>query len=209
MSRTSMVVGIDVGSEQKGFHAVALQGGTFVNKTITTDPAEIVAWCLDQRATVVAVDAPCGWSQSGSSRQAERELALLGKINCFSTPTREHALHRDFYTWVFNGENLYRSLIVQYPLFDGQRTEEQICIETFPHAVVCAMAGRVVSAKSKAKVRREALKNRGQDVSSLPNIDFVDAALCAVAADEFRKGNYQRYGDLSEGFIVVPGPGVA
>ena len=67
----------------------------------------------------------------------------------------------------------------------------------------------MVSAKSKAKVRREALKNRGQDVSSLPNIDFVDAALCAVAADEFRKGNYQRYGDLSEGFIVVPGPGVA
>ena len=62
MSRTSMVVGIDVGSEQKGFHAVALQGGTFVNKTTTTDPAEIVAWCLDQRATVVAVDARYTWA---------------------------------------------------------------------------------------------------------------------------------------------------
>src|SRR5438093_12842414 len=76
MSRTSMVVGIDVSSEQKGFHAVALQGGTFVNKTITTDPAEIVAWSLDQKATAVAVHAPCGSIKSGSMRQAERDGAL-------------------------------------------------------------------------------------------------------------------------------------
>ena len=44
----------------------------------------------------------------------------------------------------------------------------------------------------------------GYDHGNLPNIDFVDAALCAVAADEFRKGDYQPHGDRAEGFIVVP-----
>lgn len=59
------VVGIDVGGEHKGFHAVALLGSIFVDKTTATDPAVIVAWCLAQKATVVSVDAPCGWSQTG------------------------------------------------------------------------------------------------------------------------------------------------
>ena len=113
-------------------------------------------------------------------------------------------MHRDFYKWVFNGERLYRLLVAHYPLFNGQRTEGRTCIETFPHAVVCAMAGHVVSARPKATVRRQALRDRGYDVSGLPNIDFIDAALCAVAADEFRKGSYQLYGDQAEGFIVVP-----
>ncbi|MDF1591209.1 MAG: DUF429 domain-containing protein, partial [Desulfobacterales bacterium] len=84
------VAGIDVGGEVKGFHAVALRGEIFMDKTTTTNPSGIVNWCLDHSATVVSVDAPCGWSQTGSSRQAERELELLGKkIYCFATPTRE------------------------------------------------------------------------------------------------------------------------
>jgi predicted nuclease with RNAse H fold len=202
------VVGIDVGGEVKGLHAVALRGETFVDKTTATNPAVIVDWCLDHRATVVSVDVPCGWSQTGSSRLAEQELELLGKkIYCFATPTRERAENHDkgFYDWVFNGENLYMQLRKHYPLFNGERRKGQMCIETFPHAVVCAMAGRVISAKPKAIVRRKALENRGYDISILTNIDFVDAALCAVAGDEFRKGSYQLFGDRIEGFIVVPG----
>jgi len=77
--------------------------------------------------------------------------------------------------------------------------------ETFPHAIMWAMAGgKVVSAKSKVKTRREALQNRGYDTGTLSNIDFVDAALCAIAANESRKGNYQRFGNREEGFIIVP-----
>ena len=201
------VVGIDVGGEVKGFHAVALRGETFVDKTTATNPAMIVDWCLDHRATVVSVDAPCGWSQTGSSRLAEQELELLGrKIYCFATPTRERAVNHDkgFYDWVFNGENLYVQLRRSYQLFDGRKRKGPVCFETFPHAVVCAMEGRLVSAKSKVKVRRKALQNRGYVISNLSNIDFVDAALCAVAADEFGKGNYQCFGNPKEGFIVVP-----
>jgi predicted nuclease with RNAse H fold len=197
------VIGIDVGGERKGFHAVALRDDAFVAKTSATDPAMIVDWCLERKAIVIAVDAPSGWSKEGLSREVERILGKQG-IHCFATPTRDRALHRDFYKWVFNGEKLYECLAAQYPLFDGQWTKERICIETFPHAIICAMAGQVVSARPKSRIRREALRNSGYDDSGLPNIDFVDAALCAVAANEFRKGSYKPYGDSAEGFIVVP-----
>jgi hypothetical protein len=42
------------------------------------------------------------------------------------------------------------------------------------------MAGRVVAAKPKSKVRRKALQDMGYDPGKLSNIDFVDAALCAL-----------------------------
>lgn len=200
------VVGIDVGGKKKGFHAVALRDGAFV-KTSSPDPTVIAAWCLEQKATVVAVDAPCAWSRKDSSRKAERDLRLFGeKIHCFATPTRERAENNDngFYAWVFNGEKLYQQLQKHYPLFSGLHCEGPMCIETFPHAVACALAGRVVSAKHKASVRRKVLQDRGYDVSSLPNIDYVDAAICAVAADAFRKNYYQNFGNCEEGFIIVP-----
>jgi len=197
------LVGIDVGGEQKGFHAVALRGDTFVDTNTHTNPAVIVDWCLEHKARVIAVDAPCRWSKDGSSRLAERELMNRG-IWCFSSPTKYRAMHSDFYKWMLNGEKLYECLEShQYRRFDGERTNGLMCIETFPHAVVCAIAGPV-SAKHKLEVRRKALQNRGYDISTLLNIDFVDAALCALAADEFNKGNYQKFGNTEEGFIIVP-----
>jgi predicted nuclease with RNAse H fold len=90
------VVGIDVGGKAKGFHAVALRNSDFVDKTETTDPAVIIAWCRKQGATVVAVDAPCGWSQAGKSRLAERSLNIVNEpIHCFFPPMRNHALNND------------------------------------------------------------------------------------------------------------------
>ncbi len=197
------VVGIDVGEERKGFHAVALLDGHFVDKKADPDPSAIVDWCIRHKARVVAVDAPCRWSQSGSSRLVERQLGSKG-IHCFATPTQEKARCRDFYKWVFNGERLYNQLQRYYHLFNGERLEEAMCIETFPHAVVCAMAGKVVPARPKSKRRREALRMRSYDVDCLPNIDFVDAALCAVVAEEFRNDRCNPYGDCAEGFILLP-----
>ena len=196
-----------MGGEQKGFHAVALSDGKFLDKATNRDPAAIVDWCLDHQARVVAVDAPCQWSKSSSSRLAELKLEVAGeKIFCFATPTRERAEShgKGFYDWVFNGEKLYVVLRKHYPLFNGERQKGSACIETFPHAIVCALAGRVVSAKPKATVRRVALQGKGYDISGLPNVDFVDAALCAVTADAFHKDSYRPYGDRDEGFIVVP-----
>lgn len=61
------VVGIDVGGPAKGFHAVAMNSRQ-LTKIDCTNPAKIAAWCHEQGATVVAVDAPSGWSESGKSR---------------------------------------------------------------------------------------------------------------------------------------------
>ena len=202
---TTTVIGIDVGGERKGFHAVALQNGTFVATLAHSDPAVIVSWCRQLKAVVVAVDAPCGWSAGGASRLAERSLAIGGnKITCFATPTRARANRSNFYKWVFNGARLYQQLAQPYRLFDGVRRNSLTCFETFPHAVVCALAGRVVAARPKRETRRAALRKLGYDVSSLSNVDFVDAALCAVTADAFARGSYRLFGEKNEGFIVVP-----
>ncbi len=105
---------------------------------------------------------------------------------------------------MFNGERLYNQLFKHYPLFNGARRAGPACFETFPHAVVCALAGRVVAAHPKRESRRAALRQRGYDVGSLTNVDFVDAALCAVTAAAFARGSYRLFGERNEGFIVVP-----
>ena len=121
LSKDVTVAGIDVGGVSKGFHAVVLRNGCFVDPQTFTDPVAVMAWCLKHSAYIVAVDAPCAWSHEGSSRLAERELNVDGDvIQCFKTPTREHALMNasGFYGWVFNGERLYQALADHYPLFD-------------------------------------------------------------------------------------------
>ena len=92
---------------------------------------------------------------------------------------------------MFNGERLYRALENGYTQFNGQWGEGSMCMETFPHAVVCALEGRVVLAHPKNATRRAVLRNRGLDVSGLDNVDFVDAALCAVAAEAFSQGRFK------------------
>ena len=151
------VVGIDVGDERKGFHTVALRDGKFVDKMLSLNPPTIVSWCLDHNVRIVAVDAPCRWSENGSSRLAERELMENG-IWCFSSPTKQRALHCNFYRWMLNGEKLYDCLESnQYSRFDGEQTDGLTCIETFPHAIMWALTGRVVQAKPKVRTCRETL----------------------------------------------------
>jgi predicted nuclease with RNAse H fold len=206
MACSQTVVGIDVGGKRKGFHAVSLRDGVFEKTKSSSDPAEVAEWCREQSADIVAVDAPCGWSLSGSSRAAERDLAGK-KIHCFATPKRTHAEEhrRGFYDWVFNGEELYRELKIHYRLFDGDRGTRPICFETFPHAIVCALVGKVVSARPKKKTRCKVLRERNYDVGMLSGVDLVDAALCAVTAEEFRNGWIMEFGACGEGIIVVPG----
>lgn len=200
----SSVVGIDVGGPKKGFHAVLLRDGRFDPKHFT-EAGELALWCQARGAQVIAVDAPCSWAAAGSSRFAERSLAINGRtIQCFKTPTRAAAQGRAFYRWVFNGEELYRALFHGYRLFDGANNRGRVVLETFPHAVVCALKGQVVSARPKARTRREVLREHGYDDQALSNIDFVDAALCALTAQSYRLGRFGRFGNKTEGFIVVP-----
>jgi predicted nuclease with RNAse H fold len=202
------VAGIDVGGPKKGFHAVALHNGQVADTATDLDPGKIVKWCRKHGASIVAVDAPCHWSITGRARTAERELMAEG-IWCFSTPTRGSALHhpKKNFDWMLNGEALFKELKSRYALFADQPWERGtlVCLESFPHAIVCALAGQVVPAKPKATRRRKALQDIGIDTTLLTNIDLVDAALCAVAARAFALGSTTLYGDAAEGVIVVPG----
>jgi predicted nuclease with RNAse H fold len=197
-------IGIDVGGLKKGFHAVALRGNQIIAKTANRDPELIVSWVLHLYARVIAIDAPCRWSKSGSSRYAERELYRHG-VRCFYTPSKETALQKSFYGWMLNGEKLYDCLSLNhYPRFEGHTDDWGKCIETFPHAIVWAMSGLNIPAGNKRMIRREILFRKGYDVSSLTNIDYIDAVLCAIAANELSKRNYRTFGNREEGFIILP-----
>ncbi len=202
MSKT--VVGIDVGGKDKGFHAVAMEDRRVLQVTEDRSPAAIADWCLERRASIVAVDAPCLWSRHGSSRFAESELAKKG-IHSFYTPTRATAAKNQFYAWMLNGEKLFRCLESSgYQLFLGGRRRNNVSIETFPNAITLAILGELPKEGSKVQTRRRAVRKCGIDASSLSNIDFVDAALCAAAAEAFALGDFDPIGDREEGFIVVP-----
>lgn len=198
-------MGIDVGGPKKGFHAVALGDGCYHDKIATLKASEIEAWCLKLDARVVGIDAPCRWSTTGRSRWVERKLRDEG-IKCFYTPSKEVAETNDFYQWMRLGAELYRLIEQHYRLFDGVAapTTDRSCFETFPHAVACTLAGKIVSAKHKRSDRRKLLRQAGMDTEALTNIDTLDAALCALTAHHLVARTFQKYGDAVEGFIVVP-----
>jgi predicted nuclease with RNAse H fold len=104
------------------------------------------------------------------------------------------------------GAELYSLLEPDYALYDGHLKSSQglVCFETFPQAIACSIAGQIVSAKRKCSVRRQLLREVGLDVSAFTNIDTVDAALCAWAAQEFVQGAAVALGEPETGYIVVP-----
>jgi len=204
-NQTSIVVGVDVGGEKKGFHAVALQDGAFFGKKASQDAAEIADWCRELGALCVGVDAPCRWSNDGKARPAERALMREG-IHCFATPSRAAAENhpRHYFHWMVNGSSLFAHLEVTYKLFTGQAITPPLCFETFPQAIACVLSGQLVSAREKRTVRRALLEKAGVDVRSLSNMDLLDAALCSLAAHHLMRGQWHAYGVADSGFIVVP-----
>lgn len=183
-----------------------MRESTILAKTSSCDPTEIAAWCKELGATIVAVDAPISWSKTGRARSAERALMKKG-IWCFSTPTEKSATAhpKNYFGWMLQGAKLYRALNKSFARFDGSDERNRaICFETFPHAIACALNGVSVSARNKRKVRRALLAKAGISCDSLTNIDFVDAALCALTAQYFARRLIEKHGDSVEGFIVVP-----
>lgn len=202
-----IVAGIDVGGVKKGFHAVALRGLRVLDCFNSTDPEAIAAWCARIGARAVGVDAPAAWSADGRARPAERALMRAG-VHCFASPTRAAALAhpKNWFGWMLAGEALYRALGGRCVRFDGRidPPARPFMFETFPQAVACAMAGRNVSAKDKALVRRRVLADAGIDPAPLSGIDFIDAALCALAAQHALSGSVRVYGEAASGVIAVP-----
>jgi predicted nuclease with RNAse H fold len=212
MTEALIVAGIDVGGSKKGFHAVALRDGVYLNQFVSCAAVEVAAWCRRIGARCIGVDAPCRWSRNGHARPAERALMAAG-ISCFSTPLQQTAeTHQtNYYGWMRNGAALFAQLELTHALFDGNPglPELPICVETFPQAVACGLAGKTVPAKQKATRRRDVLTRAGMAIGALTNIDKVDAALCALAAHRLAIGDFKSYGDATTGCIVVPNAALA
>ncbi|KNH08181.1 hypothetical protein BRCH_00275c [Candidatus Burkholderia brachyanthoides] len=164
----------------------------------STDAAALHAQCVAEDVAVVGIDAPCQWGIEGEERVAERELARE-RIAYFATPTqaRAEASTSAFYEWIFNGERVYHAFA------DSQSSgpaREPLCghpvsVETFPHAITCALLGRdAVSAKLKRVQRRELLAALGFDGGQITSIDSLDAALCAFTAQCLIEGETRAYG---------------
>jgi predicted nuclease with RNAse H fold len=210
--RGASVVGIDVGGRRKGFHAVALVGGIYAAQLASRDVQEVADWCRREiDARLIAIDAPCRWSVDGRARPCERELHARG-IRCFASPRRAMALAhpRDYYGWMLQGEALYRELEVSHPLLrelppDGLPPPAPACFETFPHAITWQWRGGQASAAHKRQQRRTLLRQAGIDPALLTSIDRIDAALCALAADQLARGGpCLACGEEKTGLIVVP-----
>lgn len=207
MGNSLVVAGVDVGGEKKGFHAVALQDGRYLDQIESREVAKIAQWCRRLGAQFIGVDAPCRWSLTGRARPADR--LLMGKgVWCFSTPSEKAAQDhpKQHFRWMQNGADLFAALEPSHPLFFGEEKfgSSPACFETFPHAVACALAGKVVSAKEKRNDRLRLVREAGVEFPAQPKIDFIDAALCAVTADYFSRGEIVKVGEPGTGFIVVP-----
>lgn len=213
VSRARVVAGIDVGGARKGYHAVALRDGRFLACIASRDATALVDWCVTLEVMHVGVDAPCRWSSDGRKRASERALAAAG-MACFASPSRAAAVAHEaaaaqagksgWYGWMFEGERLYAALTREYPLYSTGDPPPRCCFETFPQAVACALAGKIVSAKDKQRVRRALLADAGVALDGLRSIDLVDAALCALAAQAFALGRWRGYGDDEDGRVIVP-----
>lgn len=207
MPMSSVVVGVDVGGKRKGYHAVALAGGQYVDSFQSCIASKVAHWCQEVRATIVGIDAPCTWGTTEGARPAERAL-MQERIWCFSSPTRLVAVGhpKNHYGWMLAGEALYVALRqMRFRLLDGRaHSGRKLMFETFPHAVVCALHKAVIPAKNKAVVRRALLRTHGIADKALKNIDFVDAAICALTAHHVAAGRWRSYGNGETGLIVVP-----
>jgi predicted nuclease with RNAse H fold len=199
------VIGVDVGEEKKGFHLVALGGSKILGVHATQDPLDAAKWCLGFEAKIIGVDAPSGWSHSpgGKSREAERLLAQTGHSS-YSTPSRDRGLDMPTSLWVFNGERLYQALAANFPLFTGRTPPHPFAFETYPYLATCAYAGRRLKADDKTSDRRDIVRGAGIDDTSLRNIDFIDATICALVAYSVNIDYFTRYGNAEEGFILAP-----
>lgn len=202
------VVGIDVGGARKGFHAVALEGGVFLARRQTNCVAELTGWCRDEiDARLVSIDAPCRWRAGDGNRLAERQLLAQG-IRCFLTPTqrtaREHP--KNYYEWMLRGADLFRALEPTHPLCrDIPSGETACCFETFPHAITWHLRGGHAEAAKKRTQRLALLRRHGVFDSGLVNMDWIDAALCAVVAAMAAAARPLKfYGEERTGYIIVP-----
>jgi predicted nuclease with RNAse H fold len=195
-------VGIDVAEARKGLDLVALDRDRNIaaaRRRLTVDEAAQLTSTL--HPAVVCIDSPSGWSTSGRSRAAERELARIG-IQSYRTG-RDPGDH-PFYRWMRVGFQVFQRVSASYPLYRGGGVAGHAA-EIFPHASACLLAGRArPPAVAKETFRRGVLADAGLATDQLATLDQVDAALGALTGLIALEGIYTTVGEPAEGLILLP-----
>ena len=203
MSSRTAAVGIDVAELRKGLDLVGLDRDRNVlasRRRLTID--EVATITLSLRPAVVCVDSPSGWSISGASRAAERQLARLGIQSYRTGPDPgDHP----FYRWMRIGFEVFQRLAPVYPLYRGGPVAGRAA-EIFPHASACLLAGQLRPRDvPKQRFRRTVLRGAGVPEDQLESPDQVDAALGALTGLLGLEGEHATAGDPDEGIILIPG----
>lgn len=197
-------VGVDIAEERKGLDLVALDSARRVVASHgRLSVSDVRRQVLELGASIVCIDAPSGWSTSGTSRQAERCLRQLG-ISSFATgpDPGDHP----FYAWMRVGFRLFDELSDVYPLYRGGGVDRTTA-EVFPAASAFLLAGELrPKHETKNRFRRRVVRGCGLENASLPNIDRVDAALAALTGLEALAGRSSWVGDPDEGVVLLPTP---
>jgi len=197
-----IAIGIDIAEPRKGLDLVALGDDRAVLASrgrLTVEEAVRITLAL--RPAVVCIDSPSGWSTSGSSRSAERELARIG-IQSFRTG-RDPGDH-PFYRWMRVGFEVFRLVSGGYPPYRGGPVAGTAA-EIFPHASACLLAGALRAHEtSKEAFRRDVLRAAGVPEDRLPTPDRVDAGLGALTGLLALEGGHCAAGDPGEGVILLP-----
>lgn len=165
---------------------------------------ELKAAIEEAAPDVVAIDSPPGWATRGASRLTERELRLFG-IHSYGTPTKDRGTHHEFYEWMRVGFEAFRvAERCGYRRY-GEGAARGMAIEVFPHASAVVLAGCLPPAgTTKRAWRTDVLEAAGVAVSSVRNLDQVDAALAALTGLYAAAGRVTALGDPTEGVIVLP-----
>jgi predicted nuclease with RNAse H fold len=167
---------------------------------------DAVSHTLALEPSIVCIDSPSGWSTSGRSRLAERELARIGIQSYRTGPDPgDHP----FYRWMRIGFELFERLAPAYPLYQGGDPTHRAA-EVFPHATACLLAGRLREPDTPKHVfRGQMLRRAGVRSVELTSPDQIDAALAALTGLIALEGEHCTVGDPDEGVILLPVPHVS
>jgi predicted nuclease with RNAse H fold len=200
-SRAPASIGIDVAESRKGLDLVALDRERLIaaaGSRLTVD--EVVETVVSLRPAVVCIDSPSGWSRSGRSRLAERQLARLG-IQAYYTG--QDPGDHPFYSWIRVGLQIFDRLAVEYPLYRSGEVAGHAA-EIFPHASAALLANSLPARGQKEPFRRRVLRDHAVAEENLPTLDLVDAGLAALTGLIALDGRHSAVGDPDEGIILLP-----
>lgn len=162
---------------------------------------DAVSLTLSLKPAIVCIDSPSGWSTSGPSRLAERELA---RIRIQSYRTGPDPGDHPFYRWMRVGFQLFEGLAPAYPVYRGGDPTHRAA-EVFPHATACLLAGHLRDPGiPKHSFRSQVLSRFEIDTTCLTTPDQIDAALAALTGLIAVDGGRCTVGDPDEGVILLP-----